>query len=343
MGLLVSDAKLAKTAATAIARVAAAIHRVANQNGSMSARDLANGCAAAMAAVRDASAHMSRKHRQHAALLANPLSTACTSINLASAATGEDRQHLLNQAQAAIALALEGVQALQNEISPIKGGSTMEGLDFLGADDGSGDSGGFVSSLFNAAGGLIKGGVQYAQGEKAKGDAATDAESKLQAAISADGTATMAVAQALMSADAASHDPSKADAALADKMMADSAVQAQDKAGAAVPAAVQPKRVDAAQKGVDSAQAKLSAALKGSSAPVKIAAKLSMQAAQQTLAKAQGGGIVKSGGALVPSDSGGGNWAVVTKKLGPLPRYAYALIAGVGYVGYRLVFKRKAS
>jgi hypothetical protein len=129
-------------------------------------------------------------------------------------------------------------------------------------------------------------------------------------------------------------------------MMADSAVQAQDQAGAAVPAAVKDKRVAAAQKTVTDSQAKLAAALKGGSAPAKIAAKFTLQAAQQTLSKAQGGSITKSdkgGGQIAPSDSGGGVLAWFTTKTGPLPRYAYGLLGVGGYVGYRLFFKRKAS
>jgi hypothetical protein len=345
---MASDSKLARNLSTAIARVATAIHRAAaNPNHSSAVvPELRSGCKEAIKAARAAGLGMSARYQKHAALLMAPISTACTSVNLASAATDNGAHaHLLDQAQAAIALALEGAQALQSEIAPVKAhGVTMDGLDFLGADDGSDSGGGFVSDIFKTVGGLAKGAVSYAQGEKAKGDAATDADAKLQAAISADGTATMAVAQALMSSDAASRDPSKADAALADKMMADSAVQAQDVAGAAVPDSAKAKRVAAAQKTVTDAQAGLAAALKGGSAPAKIAAKFTLQAAQQTLTKAQGGGAITKGGQQQPvEDSGGGALAWLKTKTGPLPRYAYGLIGAGGYVGYRLLFKRKSS
>ena len=81
-------------------------------------------------------------------------------------------------------------------------------------------------------------------------------------------------------------------------------------------------------------------------------AKFAVQAAQQTLAKAQSGAAPQSappqGGASQGAGTSekhenaeGGALSIFTAKLGPLPRYAYVLIAGAAYGGYRVLRRAK--
>ena len=151
----------------------------------------------------------------------------------------------------------------------------MRGIDVVGVEYG-----GLVSSIFNAAGAAVDV-AQQSQAEKADAD-------KVQAAIMADRAATNAVWKANASEAVAKLDPSKASAAKADKMAADQAVKVQDKAGAAVPAGKGGDRVKEAQGAVDRANQDLQDALRADDKAKQMSAQAELDAANQTLGKAQG-------------------------------------------------------
>ena len=151
----------------------------------------------------------------------------------------------------------------------------MRGLDLVGVDYG-----GLVSSILQTGGAAVDV-AQQSQVEKA-------ADSKLQAAIAADRAATNAIGKANASSAAAAIDKSQAGSAKADKMAADKAVQVQDKAGAECPENKRGERVKAAQDSLDSAQQALEDALRGGDKAKQQGAQAMVDAATQTLGKAQG-------------------------------------------------------
>jgi hypothetical protein len=202
-----------------------------------------------------------------------------------------------------------------------------QGLDVLGAD-----SGGLPSLLFQTGGGVI----DYVKQSQAEGDAAAKANSALKAAITADNAATNAVARAKVSAALAAKVPSKAGAAKADQMAADTATATQDTAGAAVPPEKQADRVKAAQAAVDAAKMGVETALREGGAPQQLAAQARLDAANQTLTKAQGGAVDSGGGKGKGASSG----SVFSKTLvGPVKLW-HALVALVAGVGGTIAYKK---
>lgn len=201
-----------------------------------------------------------------------------------------------------------------------------QGLDILGAG-----TEGLPSFLFQAGGGV----ADYVKQSQAEGAAAAKANSALKAAIVADNAATNAVARAKVSAAVAAKDPSKAGAAKADQMAADTASAAQDKAGADVPPEKQADRVKAAQDAVDAAKTGVENALRSGGAPQQLAAQARLDAANQTLTKAQGGSVDSGGG----KGKGGSGEGVLSKPLiGPIRRW-HALVAAVVAGGGALLLK----
>ncbi len=151
----------------------------------------------------------------------------------------------------------------------------MRGIDVIGVDYG-----GLVSSVLQTAGAAVDVAAQ-SQAEKA-------ADTKLQAAIAADHAATNAVGRANASAEVAKVDSKQSGAAKADKMAADKAVQVQDKAGAEMPANKRDDRIKAAQTDLDNAQKALEDATRSGDKAKEAGAQAFVDAANQTLNKAQG-------------------------------------------------------
>ena len=201
----------------------------------------------------------------------------------------------------------------------------MRGLDLVGVDYG-----GLVSSIFNTAGAAVDV-AQQSQAEKA-------ADGKLQAAIAADRAATNAVGRANASAAAAAIDKSQAGTAKADKMAADKAVQVQDKAGADCPADKRGERVKAAQTALDDAQQALEDALRSGDKAKQMGAQAMVDAATQTLGKAQG---VAPEGNTGHGKGANGAPSMLSKKLvGPVKVWQ-ALVGTVVAAGGVYLWKRK--
>ncbi len=201
----------------------------------------------------------------------------------------------------------------------------MRGIDLVGVEYG-----GLISSIFNAAGSAVDV-AQQSSAEQA-------AESKAQAAIAADRAATNAVGRANASAEAAKIDKTQAGAAKADKMAADKAVQVQDKAGAAMPADKKDERVKAAQDDLDNAQKALEDALRGNDKAKQTAAQAFVDAATQTLGKAQG---VAPEGNTGHGKGTNGTPSMFSKKIvGPVKVWE-ALVGLLVVVGGAYVWKRK--
>lgn len=198
----------------------------------------------------------------------------------------------------------------------------MRGLDLVGVDYG-----GLVSSIFNTAGAAVDV-AQQTQADKA-------ADVKLQAAIAADRAATTAVGRANASAAAAAIDKSQAGAAKADKLAADKAVQVQDKAGAALPENKRDDRVKAAQEDLDKSQQALEDALRGGDKAKQTTAQAFVDAATQTLGKAQG--VAPEGNTGHGKGTKGGPSVLDKKLVGPvtvkhvLEGLGAVAVVGVGY------------
>lgn len=201
----------------------------------------------------------------------------------------------------------------------------MRGLDLVGVDYG-----GLVSSIFNTAGAAVDV-AQQSQAEQS-------ANSKLAAAVAADKAATSAVGRANASAAVAATDKSQAGAAKADKMAADKAVQVQDKAGASCPTDKRDERVKSAQADLDNAQKALEDAVRSGDKTKQLTAQAFVDAAQQTLGKAQG---VAPEGNTGHGASGGPSLLDKT-IVGPvkLVHVLEALgVAVVGTIGYKVLRK----
>ena len=160
-------------------------------------------------------------------------------------------------------------------------------LNMLGSIGVAGPYGDLYGSLFSTAGNLGEGIMKAVDADKAEKEASSRDKSALDAAITADLAASSALAAALASAAFAKDERGQA-LAQANKMAADIALSTQDVAGAKVPAALVPQRVDKAQAQLAAAVAKLQAA------PGDAYAQGLVKAWTQTLNKAQNGQIVKS-------------------------------------------------
>lgn len=331
---MASDAKFARTIAASIAQVGSALR----QSPLPSAKATKDGCAAAIRTAKEAADQISEKHRSHARLLIGPLKTGCLLFVKGDIAG----------AQRAITLALEGAQALEQEIAPIKPATLrgdsimgMEGLDYLGEDQGNG-GGDIYSSIIKAVGGIAQGGLNYAKNKKDAEASAAEINAKVQAAVAADKAATSALTAALVSEFIAKTNPGHKSVAEADRAAAEAAAVTQDVAGAAVPEAGRAARTEAALAAVNAAVAKVGSTTAGD----KKVAQLNLQAAQRTLEKARAqSAAATSETALSLSSSqsseSGDFLSIFTTKFGPLPRYAYALIAGGAFVGYKVLTKKK--
>jgi hypothetical protein len=207
-------------------------------------------------------------------------------------------------------------------------------LDMLGADN-------YLDTIFSTAGGLLSAGGQIAQGVQAS-DAAKNAtasdKAKLQAAITADSAAALALAAALKSQALAASAPTgkmQSDAqakVTVDQAAADLASQAEDVAAAQVPVALMDQRVAAAQKGLQTATAKLQAT------PTEVYAQALQKAWQQVLNKVQNKQITASapdagkGGKDKKDEGGLMGWFKEHSILSAAPNYA-VVGGGVGIVG----------
>jgi hypothetical protein len=189
------------------------------------------------------------------------------------------------------------------------------------------DYGSILAPLFQAGGGAI----DMAQQSQKEGDAAAAVTDKLTACINADNAATSAVAQLTIAQAVAKVDKTKSAAVKTAKAAASQALAAQDKAGAALPEEKRPDRVAAAQAGVTAAQAKVGAA----SGQMKVVAQAQLDAAKQTLAKAQG---VDAKGAGKSDDSSG---FFSKSVVGPVKVWHAAVMLVVGGLG--VVAWRKAK
>lgn len=205
----------------------------------------------------------------------------------------------------------------------------MNAFDIVGVETGD-----IVSTIATAA----QGGLAIAQKEKASGEAKANVDKKVAAAIAADSKATQAIAQAATSAALAVTNPAKAGLASADKMSADSAVAAQDAAGAAVPPEGQQRRIDNAQHDLDVSQAALQATLrKGGDASYQQAL---VTAANQTLAKARGGGAPAKGGDKGAAAAPEGESFLSKTIVGPIKVWMAGVVVVLGG-GYFLLRKKR--
>ncbi len=205
---------------------------------------------------------------------------------------------------------------------------SVRGIDVIGVEFG-----GLVSSLFNAAGAAVDIKSQ-SQAEKADAD-------KVKAAITADQAATNAVGRANTSEAVAKLDPSKANTAKADKMAADAAVKVQDKAGAVVPESKRADRVKAAQDAVDTANQDVQDALRSSDKAKQMSAQAWLDAANQTLGKAQGTVPEGNTGAGKGGKGAGASTSFLSSTLyGPI-KWWEAIVAAVVAGGGVYLWKRK--
>lgn len=206
-----------------------------------------------------------------------------------------------------------------------------EGIDLIG-----GDFGGIFKTLAQAGAGV----VDTVEADREAGQAKTDAEDKLRAAITADVNATHARYRALVSKSAA------------DEKAYRDAAKKQDEAGAKVPDSVKADRIAAAQQAVDDAQAAIlvgssqnqsayagvsHAAVNPSSGAVADvdARRLMLKAAQETLSKAKGEPVDTSDGSAKKEGS-----FLSKAVVGPV-RVWHGLVALVGGVGGYLLLRKK--
>jgi hypothetical protein len=186
------------------------------------------------------------------------------------------------------------------------------------------DYGSIIAPLLQAGGGAI----DMAQQSQKEGDAAAAVTDKLTACVNADNAATSAVAQLTIALAVAKVDKTKAPAVKSAKAAAKQALDAQDKAGAALPEEKRPDRVAAAQASVSSAQAKVSAA----SGQMKVVAQAQLDAAKQTLSKAQGG---DAKGAGKGDDSSGFFSKSVVGPVKVWHAVAMLVVGGLGVVAWK--------
>jgi len=233
-----------------------------------------------------------------------------------------------------------GAWASSPALTNIIGQRKMSGLYLLGADASSaasaaaGGYGNLFGGVLQATGELGQEGLNLYEGKQASEKASADDQSKLQAAISADATASLAMAAALSSTSLANSAPANQKAAAqakaaADQAAADQAAAAQDRAGAAMPSSMTDKRVAAAQAALTAATSKLQ------SSPTNTYNQALVKAWTATVNKAQNNQIVKKD---VASEGGekGSKWSTKKKLV-----VAGAAVGGAGLLGGVVMLIRK--
>lgn len=254
-------------------------------------------------------------------------------LEAAEIADAADEAHTKNVAR-------EVVKHLRAGTAQVGGDLDLLDADIVGEGEGGG-GGGFgdfgLSSIFNLASNLAQGGVNIYEGEQKKKQAAAgraksaaEEQSRLQAAISADGAATQAAARAAFSA------AQKLASAEVDQAAAAQASGAQARAGAGLSPDSTRKRIEAAEKALAAATSKAQAA------PKDAYALAAMRAAQATLNKIQNAEIVgPEGGGSAPASraasGGGGGAGWLEGKTGPVPNKVVAGAGALGALG--LLFK----
>ena len=201
-----------------------------------------------------------------------------------------------------------------------------DGLEYLGADDL--DYVGFdYGALFQAAGGLVQGGVNIYEQNQAEGKATKEGASKLDAAIAADRDAANAAAKADVSAQL------KSKTAKADVDAAAKAVAKADSAGADLSPDGSAARAAAAEKMLATMQ-------KNAKAKPKDGYQAALLKAWTATVDRIHGNVAADAGGKGKHDENQESW-LQSRVLGPVPGYG-VLVGGFALVGVLvLLLKRR--